>query len=227
MKTKFLIFFVFCICFSVNIVQAQEGAAVYTDPTTTFALSMYSDALARSQNRTIEEQSRLKEAQIYIAGKLELVHKVQKKLYKGLREVSGTFQNAMQVKQIYEEIKTCHHYLKRIKKTVTHKPQYAIFGIKASEKTYEQVLKISTELTSLLTSSDTNLATAGDRYKILFEIQDEIQTLKIWLISLSMTLERAVRIGFLKSLNPFQGYIDTDKNIIKNLMYKWRTMECI
>lgn len=216
MKTNILILFLFCI--SIRAVAQQT----YVDPTTTFALKMYSDQLAKSQNKTIQEQSKIKKAQMYVATQMQMVHSVQKKVYKGLREVSGTLQNAMQVKNIYADINTCHRYASKIKNLVRKKPQYAVFGAKASEKSYEQLLKIGTEVSSLLKSSDTNLATAGDRYKILFKIQDEVQKLKIWLISATLTLERAIQIGFWKSINPFQGYVNTDKDIVQNMIMKWR-----
>ncbi len=221
MKTKILVYFFFCIVIGNCSLFAQQ---IYVDPATTAALAGYAAILKNGQKETANQQSKLKKAQVFVGGRLELVHRVQKKLYKGLREVSGTLQNSIQVKQIYEEIKDCYYYSKKIKDLVSHKPQYAVFGVKASERTYEQLLKISTELSSLLTSSDTNLATAGDRYKILYKIEGEVQQLKLWLISISLTLERAVRIGFLKSLNPFQGYVDTDKDIIESVMWKWKTL---
>lgn len=218
MKTKILLLFCFCISIS-GVLMAQK---TYIDPSTTFALKLYSDNLKTEQDKTIEEQSKLQKAQAFVSVQMTRANNIQKKIYKGLKEVSGTLQNGMQVKQIYEEIKDCHKYASRILNIVRNKPQYAIFGMKASQKSYEQLLKISSEISSLLTSSDTNLATAGDRYKILFKIQEEVKMLKIWLLSANLNIERAIRIGFWKMINPFQGYINTDKDIVENIMYKFK-----
>lgn len=217
MKTKILISFFFFIVG--NSVVAQQ---VYVDPTTTFALRYYSKNLKIQQKKTIEEQSKLKKAQVFVSLQMKKANEIQNKIYKGLREVSGTLQNAIQVKNIYSDIKDCHKYATKIKNLVAQKPQYAVFGVKASQKSYEQLLKIGSELSGLLKSSDTNLATAGDRYKILFKIENEVQTLKMWLIATSINLERAIRIGFWRSINPFQGYINTDRDIVENIMYKFK-----
>jgi hypothetical protein len=53
--------------------------------------------------------------------------------------------------------------------------QYAIFGTKASQKTYEQSLKIVTDVSDILASGELNLATAGDRYKILHNISGNVK----------------------------------------------------
>ncbi len=218
MKTKIFILSFFCIS---RVYAIDWDIPVYTDPTTTIALGTYSYYLKSEQKKTRKEQSKLKQTQELVFSQLVMVDNLQKKIYKGLEEVSGTIQNCMQVKQIYQDIRDCHRYTIEIKEIVSHHPQYAIFGVKAARKSYEQTLKIGTEISSLLTSSDTNLATAGDRYKILFELQDEIKKLKLWLMSISFSIDRAVKIGFWRSINPFQDYIDQDKDIVENIMYKF------
>ena len=64
--------------------------------------------------------------------------------------------------------------------------------------------------------------TAGDRYKLLDKINHNVMMLKIWLLQMHMDMERAIRVGFWKSINPFQTYINTDRNIIENVMDRWR-----
>ncbi len=219
MKTKIFILFFFCI----SKVMAWE-APVYTDPTTCFALAMASASLESEQEKTIKEQSKLAKAQALVLGQLTMVDNLQKKVYKGLREISGTLQNAMQVKEIYSEIKECHRYSTQIKDLVKKKPAYAVFGAKATQKSYEQLLKLGSEVGSLLSASDTNLATAGDRYEMLARIESQVRELKLWLITVTLHLDRAIRIGFWRSINPFQGYINTDKDIVENIMYKFDTL---
>ncbi len=216
MKTILTILFFFCIGSSVF---AQK---VYVDPMTTYALNGYSNSIKRGQNKTIKEQSNLRKAQAFLHIQMERANEIQNKVYKGLKEVSGTLQNGIQLKQIYTEISYCQKYSGRIMRLIKDKPHYAVFGAKVSEKTYEQLLKIGSEITGLLDNSETNLATAGDRYKILFRIETEIKQLKLWLISAYLSIERAIQIGFWKSLNPLQRYINTDKAIVKNLLQKYK-----
>ncbi len=215
MRTIFTILFFFCI----NGVIAQK---IYIDPVTTFALKGYSNSIKRGQNKTVKEQSKLRKAQAFLHLQMKRANDIQKKVYTGLKEVSGTLQNGIQLKQIYSEISYCHRYSSRIMRLIRGKPHYAVFGAKVSEKTYEQLLKIGSEITGLLDNSEKSLATAGDRYKILFRIESEIKQLKLWLISAYLTIERAIRIGFWKSLNPLQKYINTDKALVKNILRKYK-----
>ena len=195
---------------------------IYMDPVTAGAMAGYAVTLKGGHERAEKEQDKLQKAQTFISAQVTLVKKVQDKVYKGLSEAGGTIQNAIQVKNIGEEIKQCAEYSKNISQLVERHPQYAIFGAKATQRCYEQTLKIANEMSNILADGETNLATAGDRYRVLDNIEQQVRMLKIYLISVQLALENAEYAGFWKSINPFQGYIDTDKDIIQNIMQKFK-----
>lgn len=195
---------------------------IYMDPVTAGAMAGYAVTLKGGHERAEKEQDKLQKAQTFISAQVALVKKVQDKVYKGLSEVSGSIQNAIQVKNIGEETKQCVEYSKSISQLVERHPQYAIFGVKATQRCYEQTLKIANEMSNILADGETNLATAGDRYRVLDNIEHQVRMLKIYLISVQLALENAEYAGFWKSINPFQGYVDTDKDIIQNIMQKFK-----
>lgn len=195
---------------------------IYMDPVTAGAMVGYAVTLKGGHERAEKEQDKLQKAQTFISAQVTLVKKVQDKIYKGLSEVSGSIQNAIQVKNIGEEIKQCVEYSKNISQLVGRHPQYSIFGVKATQKCYEQTMKITNEMSNILADGETNLATAGDRYRVLDNIEHQVRMLKIYLISVQLALENAEYAGFWRSINPFQGYIDTDKDIIQNIMQKFK-----
>ena len=195
---------------------------IYMDPVTAGAMAGYAVTLKGGHERAEKEQDKLQKAQTFISAQVTLVKKVQDKVYKGLSEAGGTIQNAIQVKNIGEEIKQCAEYSKNISQLVERHPQYAIFGAKATQRCYEQTLKIANEMSNILADGETNLATAGDRYRVLDNIEQQVRMLKIYLISVQLALENAEYAGFWKSINPFQGYVDTDKDIIQNIMKKFK-----
>lgn len=211
---KFLIFLFLC-----SFLQAQN---TYIDLTTTLALKLYSDNLEKQQQKTIDEQTNLQKAQTWVGTQMMVANNIQNKILKGLSEVSGTLQNGIQVQEIYKQLGKCQQYSQDISQLVVTHPQYSIFGVKASQKTYEQVLKIGTDVSDILASGDLNLATAGDRYRLLFGISENIKKLKLWLLAIKLNLERAERLGFWNAINPFQGYINTDKSIVENIMKKYK-----
>ncbi|WP_410492826.1 hypothetical protein [Chryseobacterium sp. Leaf180] len=190
----------------------------YIDPTVTAAMILYSENLKAKQNDVIEETTKLKGAQAWVGTQMAAANEIQNKILTGLKEVSGTLQNGIQVQDIYSELNKCYTYSSQIVQLASQHPQYAVFGVKASQKTYEQSLKIVTDISDILTSGNLNLATAGDRYKILHNISGNVKNLKLWLLAIRLRLEKANRVGFWNSINPFAGYINTDKAIVENIM---------
>ena len=194
----------------------------YIDITTTLALKLYSDNLENQQEKTIEQQTKLQQAQTWVSTQMVVANNIQNKVLKGLNEVSGTLKNGVQVVSIYNELDRCLQYSNDILTLTGDKPQYSVFGVKATQKAYEQVIKLSTDVTELLKPGELNLATAGDRYKLLFSVSQNVTMLKIWLLATKLNIERAIRLGWFQSINPFQGYINTDMSIVQNIMWTYK-----
>ena len=195
---------------------------IYIDVTTTLALKLYSDNLENQQEKTLEQQTKLQQAQTWVSTQMAVANNIQNKVLKGLNEVSGTLKNGVQVVSIYNELDRCLQYSSDILELTSDKPQFAVFGVKATQKAYEQVIKLSTDVTDLLKPGELNLATAGDRYKLLFSVSQNVTMLKIWLLATKLNIERAIRLGWFQSINPFQGYINTDMSIVQNIMWTYK-----
>ena len=195
---------------------------IYIDVTTTLALKLYSDNLENQQEKTLEQQTKLQQAQTWVSTQMTVANNIQNKVLKGLNEVSGTLKNGVQVVSIYNELDRCLQYSNDILTLTGDKPHYSVFGVKATQKAYEQVIKLSTDVTELLKPGELNLATAGDRYKLLFSVSQNVTMLKIWLLATKLNIERAIRLGWFQSINPFQGYINTDMSIVQNIMWTYK-----
>ncbi len=195
---------------------------IYIDVTTTLALKLYSDNLENQQEKTLEQQTKLQQAQTWVSTQMTVANNIQNKVLKGLNEVSGTLKNGVHVVSIYNELDRCLQYSSDILELTSDKPQFAVFGVKATQKAYEQVIKLSTDVTDLLKPGELNLATAGDRYKLLFSVSQNVTMLKIWLLATKLNIERAIRLGWFQSINPFQGYINTDMSIVQNIMWTYK-----
>ncbi|SDD99789.1 hypothetical protein [Riemerella columbipharyngis] len=196
----------------------------YIDPTVTLALKLYSDNLKKEQNKMVEQQTKLQRAQGWVASQVLLANKIQDKVYKGLSTVSGFMSNSLQAKSIYDNLERCKMYSDRISKVVREHPQYAVFGAKATSESYETILEIISEVNETLKGGTNNLATAGDRYRMLSRLEDKTALLKIQLLGIALAIERAVNVGFWQSINPFQGYINTDKSIVENIFHKYKIL---
>lgn len=198
------------------------GQNTYIDPTTTLALKFYSDNLEKEQEKVVEQQTKLQQAQAWVGTQMVVANRIQDKVLYGLSEVSGTLRNGMQVMSIYREIQECIRYSIDVLELTRDHPQYAVFGVRSSEKVYNQAIKLSTDVADLLQPGELNLATAGDRYTLLFNVSQNVTMLKIWVLSTKLNIERAKRLGFWKAINPFQEYINTDISIVENIMEQYK-----
>lgn len=197
-------------------------AQVYVDPGTTAALYSYAKDLENGQEKIEKEQNKLQKAQAFIATQLAAANEIQNKIYKGLSEVSGTLQNGMQLKRIREELKECLEYYREVNTMIQRHPQFAPFAHKAMKGAYEQALQLGTEIISVTTGGKDQLATAGDRYMLLSRIESRIVGLKLWFLTMQISMQNVERMGIIRALNPFQTYIDTDKDIIQNILERYK-----
>ena len=197
-------------------------AQVYVDPGTTAALYSYAKDLENGQEKIEKEQNKLQKAQAFIATQLAAANEIQNKIYKGLSEVSGTLQNGMQLKRIREELKECLEYYREVNTMIQRHPQFAPFAHKAMKGAYEQALQLGTEIISVTTGGKDQLATAGDRYMLLSRIESKIVGLKLWFLTMQISMQNVERMGVIRALNPFQTYIDTDKDIIQNILERYK-----
>ena len=197
-------------------------AQVYVDPGTTAALYSYAKDLENGQEKIEKEQNKLQKAQAFIATQLAAANEIQNKIYKGLSEVSGTLQNGMQLKRIREELKECLEYYREVNTMIQRRPQFAPFAHKAMKGAYEQALQLGTEIISVTTGGKDQLATAGDRYMLLSRIESKIVGLKLWFLTMQISMQNVERMGIIRALNPFQTYIDTDKDIIQNILERYK-----
>lgn len=195
---------------------------LYVDAATSLALENYANSIEKGQEKIEKEQNKLQKAQAFIATQLAAANKIQDKIYHGLSEVSGTLQNGMQIKRIIEETKECLEYHKEVNDMIRKHPQYAPFAHKAIKGAYEQALQLGAEIASVKTGGKEHLATAGDRYMLLSRIESKVIGLKLWFLSIKLAMENVIRIGVIRALNPFQSYIDTDKDIIQNILERYK-----
>lgn len=216
---KKVLFFLLVVLSFPQLIRAQS---IYLDPTTTAALMYYSSELRDEQRRTRDELKGLKKVQATVGVAMAEVGRVQNMIYKGLKEVSGTVTNAYQIKEIYNNVERSTKSMRKIKNIAMKHPQYMVFTESIIKKSNERIAKTSLEIANVLTSGDLNLMTAGDRHRMLKMINDAVMMLRVDLLSIEMRLERVERIGFWRELNPFQGYINTDRSIVENILERYK-----
>lgn len=201
-----------------------SAQVTYFDPTTVIALNNYSDIIRNEQNKTNEELKGIKKAQALLTTQMLVVNAIQEDVRKGLTEIAGTVDNGFQVKNILKDLNYIMKYTGEVKDLVKENPAYAVFGRTASEQTWQVGTKLVAEMNDIITKGNLNLATAGDRHKVLAKIESHIALVRLWIYNLKTSIERAKRYGFWKSINPFQSHINTDKAIVQRIIDRYKRL---
>jgi len=198
-------------------VQAQT---TYVDVLTPVALTAYSDVIKTEQKNTQQKMTQLKEAQAAVAAGMAVANNIQNKIFNGLSEVNGTLSNGLQIKRIYDNMLLSEQTLDRIWKLTTDAPEYSIFAVKSAQMLANQTVRVYTDAADILTSGELNLATSGDRRLLLATIEHNTQKIYLCLLEMECSIQFAKYRGFWKAINPFQGYINTDKAIYTEILNK-------
>lgn len=198
---------------------------VYVDVVTPAVTTVAYNALKTEQNETNNKLSRIREAQLVINLQLERVNGVQEKIRKGLTEVNGTLQNGVMITRIARSSTQCYSTLEKIGQFVGENPEFAPFAIPQVNRMYEHVLVSYTQGLQAVTSDEFNWMNAGQRHNILTQVDVDMRTLNLLAHSTLSKLHRAKRIGFLRSINPFQNYYNTDMQIVNQVMSNYNSIK--
>lgn len=214
MKKSNFLFFV-ALLISSSLATAQTP---YVDVLTAPALAAYSNNIKAEQQNTVDKMNNLAQLQSWTASQMLLVNATQDKIYKGLKEVNGSVQNGLQIKRIFINLTKTVGYMDDVYTEVSANPEYSVFATKSVNVVVNKVTDIYADVADIIGNSETNLAFAGDRRRLLHNIERNVKLLNIYLINVKLTIRRAKRKGFWKSINPLQNYINTDKQIFDSIL---------
>ncbi|BFO65429.1 hypothetical protein [Chryseobacterium sp. KCF3-3] len=211
MKKYNVLLFVFIVSF----LKAQTP---YIDVLTAPAMALYASQIKNEQEKTVDEMNKLQQAQAFVSTQMVLANDLQNKVYKGLKEVNGTLKNGIQVQNIYNNLSKLITNVNGIYDEVQDAPEYSVFAYKSVQLVTNKATDIYTDVADLLTSGELNLATSGDRRRLLFNIENNTRLMNVYLVNVRWAIKRAKKKGFWKSINPFQTYVNTDRQIFKQIL---------
>lgn len=160
----------------------------------------------------------IKSVERYINGKLLVINEYQKKIDKGLTQVSGTMRNAVKIKQIIDESDYILKLLSETARLVADHPQYSVFAGQATASFRRRVLSLYAQLSEILTENDRNYLDAGERQQILEKVYRELRLLRVSVFGINYSITSAVRAGFWNKLNPFSTWVNRDERIMRDIV---------
>ncbi|MEX2565730.1 MAG: hypothetical protein WD431_07310, partial [Cyclobacteriaceae bacterium] len=160
-----------------------------------------------------------------VTGNLTVVNTMQEKLYAGLTEVSAILSNLANVKEIARIANGISGDVHDIMELAGENPVFLVFAEQNATLFQQRATALALEVQQFaLKGGRENLMDAGERAKIINTILNELLILRSYTYGMYRTMQFASMKGLLKSLNPFQGYIEMDLAIMDDIIRKRATL---
>jgi len=204
----------------------QGFAQIYFDPATAGAMAIHSGVIDRQLDKTNDRLTLIQRGQLAVTGQLTVINDIQRSLYRGLSEVSGVMKSLLAVKDIAE---ISQDILSDVNKAIAiagDNPAYLLFAQAGASEFRSRALSLSAELSAfVLKGGWDNLMDSGERSKLLNRIATQLMILRGVSYGMYRAMYRARQIGLLNALNPYAGFINTDKRIADDILSKLKILK--
>jgi len=208
------------------ILSGTAFSQIYFDPAVSGAQAAHSAIIEKQLNTTNEKLTLIERGQLAVTGNLTVVNSMQEKIYKGLSEVSSVLTNLSNVKEIARIANGISSDVDDIMKLADENPAFLLFAEQNATLFQQRATALALEVGNFaLKGGADNLMDAGERSKIINTILDELVILRSYTYGMYRSMYFARLKGFLRSANPFQGYIEMDVAIVDNIVKNRKTLK--
>ncbi len=202
------------------------GQTVYVDPAVSAATAAHSAVINAQLNATNERLTLIERGQLAVTGNLTIVNSMQDKIYKGLSEVSSILTNLSNVQEIARMATAISGDLNEVMELAGENPALLLFAERNATMFQQRATSLALEVSSfVLKGGEDNLMDAGERSKLINQILTEMVILRSHTYGMYRAMYFAQMKGFVKALNPFQGYINVDIQLAQDIAGKSRTLQ--
>ncbi|MAN86019.1 MAG: hypothetical protein CL555_03880 [Algoriphagus sp.] len=202
------------------------GQTVYVDPAVAGATAAHSAVINSQLNATNDRLTLIERGQLAITGNLTIVNTMQDKIYKGLSEVSSILTNLSNVQEIARIATGISSDLSQVMDLAGENPALLLFAERNATLFQQRATSLALEVSSfVLKGGENNLMDAGERSKLINQILTEMVILRSNSYGMYRAMYFAQMKGFVRALNPFQGYINVDIQLAQDIARKAKTLQ--
>ncbi|WP_339867095.1 hypothetical protein [uncultured Algoriphagus sp.] len=202
------------------------GQAVYVDAAVSGTTAAHSAIINTQLKATNERLTLIERGQLAVTGNLTIVNSMQDKIYRGLSEVSSILTNLSNVQEIARMATAISGDLSDVIDLAGENPALLLFAERNATMFQQRATSLALEVSSfVLKGGENNLMDAGERSKLINQILTEMVILRSYTYGMYRSMYFAQMKGFVKALNPFQGYINVDIQLANDIVRKTKTLQ--
>ncbi|WP_316824757.1 hypothetical protein [Pedobacter miscanthi] len=168
-----------------------------------------------------ETGSALKDIQL----NLSAVILTEQLIYNSLAQVDQGLKSALAVRQIGSLTLEILSAGRQVVSQAASSPQLLPFAEQTCRQLAGRGIRLADEVSALVLKEGENvLMDFGKRDALLKKISLELKTIRALLYSMQKCMYWAARRGLLRLVNPFSGFVNTDKRMVENLLLNYKTI---
>lgn len=201
-------------------------AQIYIDPSTSAAMASSSVLINSQLNTSNNKLTLLERAQLSVSAELAIANQLQSRIFRGLTTVSSAVSSLLAVKDIYEISQDIIQDGRKAVEVASSNPALLLFAQAGADEFYSRAVRLSAQVGSfVLQSSDENLMDSGERAKLLNHIVTELSILRGVIYGIYRSMYWAKARGFWNSVNPYSKFINLDKRIAEDVIFKSKLLK--
>lgn len=197
---------------------------VTTDPVLTATLIANGTLENSSMNDIKNKQTAIESLQTTTASAVSFINSWQQKTYNGLLYVSSTVKSAYQVYECYKILQSIIDNESKMMNTARKNPVALAFALKFQTEMVTRATNSYAQIAELIIKENDSklLMDAGERMRLLNQVMMDLKVIEALAASSYFRVKWAVSQGIINTLNPFQGLVNRDANIVKDIMGTWK-----
>ncbi|RYZ42821.1 MAG: hypothetical protein EOP49_28125 [Sphingobacteriales bacterium] len=213
-------------CLLLALWTGRGFAQIYFDPATAAATAVHSGLIDRQLDKTNDRLTLIQRGQLAVTGQLTVINEVQRSLYRGLSEVSGVMKSLLAVKDIAEISEDILSDLNKSIAIAGDNPAFLLFAEAGAGEFRARAVSLSAEVGAfVLKGGGDNLMDSGERSKLLNRIAVQLMILRGVSYGMYRAMYRARQTGLLNALNPYAGFINSDRRIADDILSKIKLLK--
>src|SRR5690606_22515847 len=194
---------------------------IYMDPAVAGAQTAHSAMINNRLKDTNEKLSLIKKGQLAVTAELTVVNTMQEKIYKGLSEVNAVLTNLYEVKEIHRVASGIISDISDMMDIARANPQFLVFAEKHAGVFQGKASALALEVSGfVLKGGKHNLMDSGERAMLLNCVLEKLLILRSYSYEMYRSMYLAQMRGCLKTLNPFNSYVEMDLAIMSDIINK-------
>lgn len=150
---------------------------------------------------------------------------VQTMIVNSLTQVNEGFKDALQVKAIGQTVLDINSISSEALLLAAENPVLLLFTEEYLTQAKARSIKLATEVSSMiLKEGDELLVNYNVRDELLNNVQKELQVILALVLSAKNSIHWAKANGFIRTINPFQSYINKDLALINEIILKQKIL---